>query len=179
MIKVVASIAHRHTDTDTHTDTYTDTHTDTQTHTHTHTHTHIHRHIHTHRHTHTDTHIHTHNYIYIYIYKYIYIYIFMIHIPTEIYYVKEESWLSGTAVVEHSSANPKVPGSIPGPVSYRAHLILYLHFITRPVLSNGYVFKPKTHIREENILPPPRPPPRVVGALYHCNYPQGPYKTAV
>ena len=24
-------------------------------------------------------------------------------------------------VVEHSSANPKVPGSIPGPVSYRGH----------------------------------------------------------
>ena len=25
------------------------------------------------------------------------------------------------SVVEHSSANPKVPGSIPGPVSYRGH----------------------------------------------------------
>ena len=24
-------------------------------------------------------------------------------------------------LVEHSSANPKVPGSIPGPVSYRGH----------------------------------------------------------
>ena len=26
-----------------------------------------------------------------------------------------------SSVVEHSSANPKVPGSIPGPVSYRGH----------------------------------------------------------
>ena len=26
-----------------------------------------------------------------------------------------------TSVVEHSSANPKVPGSIPGPVSYQGH----------------------------------------------------------
>ena len=27
-----------------------------------------------------------------------------------------------SSVVEHSSANPKVPGSIPGPVSYIMHL---------------------------------------------------------
>ena len=26
-----------------------------------------------------------------------------------------------SSVVEHSSANPKVPSSIPGPVSYRGH----------------------------------------------------------
>ena len=26
-----------------------------------------------------------------------------------------------SSVVEHSSANPKVPGSIPGPVLYRGH----------------------------------------------------------
>ena len=26
-----------------------------------------------------------------------------------------------SSVVEHSSVNPKVPGSIPGPVSYRGH----------------------------------------------------------
>ena len=26
-----------------------------------------------------------------------------------------------SSVVEHLSANPKVPGSIPGPVSYRGH----------------------------------------------------------
>ena len=26
-----------------------------------------------------------------------------------------------STVVEHSSANPKVPGLIPGPVSYRGH----------------------------------------------------------
>ena len=26
-----------------------------------------------------------------------------------------------SSVVEHSSANPKVPGSIPGPVSYQGH----------------------------------------------------------
>ena len=26
-----------------------------------------------------------------------------------------------SSVVEHSYANPKVPGSIPGPVSYRGH----------------------------------------------------------
>ena len=30
-------------------------------------------------------------------------------------------WRRVSSVVEHSSANPKVPGSIPGPVSYRGH----------------------------------------------------------
>ena len=29
--------------------------------------------------------------------------------------------LCGGELVEHSSAKPKVPGSIPGPVSYRGH----------------------------------------------------------
>ena len=29
-----------------------------------------------------------------------------------------------SSVVEHSSANPKVPGLIPGPVSYRGHGLL-------------------------------------------------------
>ena len=28
---------------------------------------------------------------------------------------------SVSSVVEHPSANPKVPGSIPGPISYRGH----------------------------------------------------------
>ena len=30
-------------------------------------------------------------------------------------------------MVEHSSANPKVPGSIPGPVSYRGSWIMMRH----------------------------------------------------
>ena len=33
----------------------------------------------------------------------------------------KESRRRVTSVVEHSSANPKVPGSIPSPVSYRGH----------------------------------------------------------
>ena len=31
------------------------------------------------------------------------------------------NWRRVSSVVEHLSANPKVPGSIPGPVSYRGH----------------------------------------------------------
>ena len=44
----------------------------------------------------------------IYINVYIYIYIYILR-------------RSVSSVVEHSSANPKVPGSILGPVSYRGH----------------------------------------------------------
>ena len=34
---------------------------------------------------------------------------------------KKKKYRRVSSVVEHSSANPKVPGSIPGPVSYRGH----------------------------------------------------------
>ena len=38
-------------------------------------------------------------------------------------------------MVEHSSANPKVPGSIPGLVSYRGHGVCCMH-LTPGVVHN-------------------------------------------
>ena len=37
------------------------------------------------------------------------------------------NWRRVSSVVEHSSAYPKVPGSIPGPVSYRGSWIIMRH----------------------------------------------------
>ena len=60
-------------------------------------------------------------YICMYIYIYIYIYVCLcIYICLYMYtcmYMRRRV----SSVVEHSSANPKVPGLIPGPVSYLGH----------------------------------------------------------
>ena len=40
-------------------------------------------------------------------------------VKDRMYQLGVEIWRRVSSVVEHSSPNPKVPGSIPGPVSYR------------------------------------------------------------
>ena len=39
-------------------------------------------------------------------------------------------------MVEHLSANPKVPGSMPGPVSYRGHVSCFMFYLTPGVVHN-------------------------------------------
>ena len=54
----------------------------------------------------------------IYFFKFIYRYLCILLLRTDVMLSLRRRVSS---VVEQSSANPKVPGSIPGPVSYRGH----------------------------------------------------------